>query len=86
MFHWPFHHGSSDTKEVDDKRLKATLKSLQADVGSTPEITIGKFTNWGQTVKLGKVFKTKPTSAEEVQRVVKAAGKRNLQVVLCRRE
>ncbi len=60
--------------------LEGTLKNLKSEVGSTPEIKLEKFQNWGRTQK-AELLITTPTAVEEVQSVIKAAKKLKLKVV-----
>lgn len=60
--------------------LKHILQGLKSEIGEVPKITIEDFENWGKTQKPGKVLTTTPTSTEQVQRVIKAARKKNLKV------
>ena len=43
--------------------LKGTLKNLKSEVGSTPEIKIEKFQNWGKTQE-AELFITTPIKVE----------------------
>ena len=56
------------------------LSTLQSELGDSPVFSIIDFENWGKTQAPGKVFKVKPTTVEEVQKVVKVAAKFNLKV------
>lgn len=85
-----FSHGGKHHAHQADKGHKVkisetevngvSLTALQVEVGNSPKFTVTRFENWGKTQKPGLVFNVKPTTVEEVQKVIKAAGKYNLKV------
>ena len=78
-------HQADERQEVKTNHTEVNgvrLSELQAEVGDSPIFTIDKFENWGKTQTPRLVFRVKPTTVEEVQKVVKTAGKYKLKVNL----
>ena len=55
------------------------MNSLQQRIGSSPILKIELFTNWGRTQK-AKVISCYPTSKDEIQSLVQAAGAEDVRV------
>ena len=63
--------------------MEDTLKRLQKNIGDVVQLKIhkSKFKNWAGTQEAEVILAT-PTKVEQVQKIVKAAGKQNLRVCI----
>ena len=71
---------SSESEEMALHEMKKLKQDLQKEIGQLPLVVINDFHNWGKTVGPVKVFSIAPTTVEELQKVIRAAGKYGLKV------
>ena len=70
----------SESEEMALHEMEKLKQDLQKEIGQLPLVVINDFYNWGKTVGPVKVFSIAPTTVEELQKVVRAAGKYGLKV------
>ncbi|XP_013418302.1 L-gulonolactone oxidase-like [Lingula anatina] len=70
-------HQENDNTVKDMEKVRACL---QEAIGPAPQVRLEPFVNWAEIVRRDHVFVIKPTTNEEVKKVIKAAMQMNLRI------